>query len=501
MGPARSLTSPPASAVAVAVVVLGLAASLAAAEGNMVLQVHHRFRGRRHMLGAMRSHDAFRHGRLLSAVDLPLGGKGTPTDTGLYFAKIGIGTPSKDYYVQVDTGSDILWVNCIGCDQCPKKSDLGVELTLYDPNGSSTADPITCDQELCISTYNAAFPGCKPDVLCPFYVSYEDGSTTAGYFVEDNVQLDQVTGNLQASSMNSSVTFGCAAKQSGGLGTSSEALDGILGFGQANSSMLSQLASSGKVKKVFAHCLDNTNGGGIFAIGEVVQPEVNTTALVPNQAYYNVVMKAVEVGGDVIELPTDIFGFGGENEAIIDSGTTLAYLPGDIYSPLMEKIMAQQPGLDLHTVEEQFSCFKFVGSVDNGFPVVKFHFDGSLALAVYPHDYLFRYHDDTWCVGFMSAEMQSEDGKDITLLGDLVFSNKLVLYDLENQTIGWADYNCSSHITVKDEKSGATYSVGAHNIGSNSSHHIGSNSELVSPRISAVLLLLAAVLYNFMLYA
>lgn len=44
----------------------------------------------------------------------------------LYFTKIGLGSPPKDYYVQVDTGSDILWVNCAGCTSCPKKSDLGV---------------------------------------------------------------------------------------------------------------------------------------------------------------------------------------------------------------------------------------------------------------------------------------------------------------------------------------------------------------------------------------
>lgn len=75
----------------------------------------------------------------------------------------------------------------------------------------------------------------------------------------------------------------CGAQQSGGLGTSGEALDGILGFGQANSSMISQLASAGKVKRAFAHCLDNVNGGGIFAIGEVVSPKVNTTPMVPNQ--------------------------------------------------------------------------------------------------------------------------------------------------------------------------------------------------------------------------
>lgn len=69
----------------------------------------------------------------------------------------------------------------------------------------------------------------------------------------------------------------------GELDSSLRARDGILGFGQANSSMISQLASAGKVKKIFAHCLDNINGGGIFAIGQVVEPKVNTTGLVPNQ--------------------------------------------------------------------------------------------------------------------------------------------------------------------------------------------------------------------------
>ncbi|KAF3943646.1 hypothetical protein CMV_029815 [Castanea mollissima] len=48
-----------------------------------------------------------------------------PSTPKLYFAKLGLGSPPKDYYVQVDTGSDILWVNCVGCKSCPKKSGLG----------------------------------------------------------------------------------------------------------------------------------------------------------------------------------------------------------------------------------------------------------------------------------------------------------------------------------------------------------------------------------------
>lgn len=75
----------------------------------------------------------------------------------------------------------------------------------------------------------------------------------------------------------------CGAQQSGDLGSSAQAVDGILGFGQSNSSLISQLASSGEVKKMFAHCLDSVDGGGIFAIGHVVHPKVRTTPLVPNQ--------------------------------------------------------------------------------------------------------------------------------------------------------------------------------------------------------------------------
>ncbi|MBA0630054.1 hypothetical protein Godav_002187 [Gossypium davidsonii] len=390
--------------------------------GNVLtLNVLRKFAGHGKNLSALRAHDIRRHGRLLSTigVDLPLGGNGHPSETGLYFAKIGLGNPSKDYYVQVDTGSDILWVNCAGCDKCPTKSDLGLGLTLYDPKKSSTSSLVYCDQDFCTSTYDGPLPGCKPNLQCQYNVVYGDGSSTAGYFVKDNMKLEQVTGNLQSRSTNGTVVFGCGARQSGELGSSSEALDGILGFGQANSSIISQLAASGKVKKSFAHCLDNIEGGGIFAIGEVVSPKVKRTPMVQNQAHYNIVMKDIEVGGDLLRLPSDIFDSGDQKGTIVDSGTTLAYLPSSIYEPLMTKILSQQPALNLHTVEDQFTCFQFAGSVDSGFPVVKFHFEDSLVLTVFPHEYTFQIREDIWCFGWQNSGVQSKDGKDMILLGGI----------------------------------------------------------------------------------
>ncbi|KAL7148786.1 hypothetical protein ABFS83_06G202900 [Erythranthe nasuta] len=442
-------------------------------KGNVVFQVHHKYGGRGNKnwaLGVMKEHDSRRHGRMLAAVDFQLGGDGSPTNAALYYTRITIGTPPVDYHVQVDTGSDILWVNCQNCERCPTKSDLNIHLRQYDLTASSTGKLITCNEDFCDAAVDyGQNSNCKAGKNCEYSITYGDGSITEGYFIRDNFRLDQVTGNLQTSTMNGSIGFGCSAKQSGELGSSSEAVDGIIGFGQSNASILSQLALSGKVKKIFSHCLDGNNGGGIFAIGDVVEPKVNRTPLVPNQQHYNVNLKAIEVDGQFLNLPTDIFDTRSSRGTIIDSGTTLAYLPSVVYQQLFDKMMAKQPNSETHTVENQFKCLYYKGNIDDGFPVVNFHFENSLVLPVAPHDYLFPINNNEYCIGWQNSALQTRDGRQITLLGDIVLTDKLVLYDLENQTIGWTQYNCSSGIKVRDEASGNVYTVGAHDISASAS--------------------------------
>ncbi|KAL4574653.1 hypothetical protein LXL04_021489 [Taraxacum kok-saghyz] len=472
------------------------------ASGNVVFQVQHKFAGNKRSLTQFKAHDSDRHRRILSAVDLPIGGDGSPTSAALYFTKIQIGTPPKDYHVQVDTGSDLLWVNCAGCQKCPKKSDLGISLALYNPQASSTAKMVNCDQDICITTLSDPNIDCKAGMYCSYQVTYGDGSSTMGYFVKDVIRLDKASGNLQTTFMNGSIAFGqvssfllisiyrCGSQQSGELGSSEQALDGILGFGQANSSMLSQLAASKRVKKVFSHCLDGVKGGGIFAIGEVVQPKVQTTPMIP-EAHYNVELKAVEVGGNILQLPTDIFDVGAKRGTIIDSGTTLAYLPDLVYKQVLQKIKAAQPGINPHIVDQQFTCYKYPGNVDKGFPNVIFHFENSLSLKIYPHQYLFEVEDQEWCIGFQDSDLQSKDGKEITLLGDLVLTDKLVTYDMEKKTIGWIEYNCSSSIKVRDEETGKVYSVGAHNL--SGSGRVETSTGIV---VACFLFLMAATFIN-----
>ncbi|KAL4304001.1 hypothetical protein GQ457_10G015340 [Hibiscus cannabinus] len=475
-------------ALAIVMMVNGFGCSF----GNVVtLDVKHMFAGQERMLSAMKAHDMRRHARLLSTVDIdiPLGGDGHATGAGyvsssflffsspstlnpiicrLYFAKLLIGNPLKEYHVQVDTGSDLLWLNCVGCDKCPKESSLGLEQKPYDPKKSSTSSLVYCKDDFCSAAHAGKLDHCDSNSQCEYYVVYGDGSGNAGYFVKDTVQLQQVTGNLQTAPTNGTIVFGCGSKRTGELGTSSEAVNGIIGFGQANSSVISQLAASGKVKKKFAHCLDNVEGGGIFAIGEVVAPQIKRTRMVPRQLHYKVTMKQVQIGDTIIKLETSFFGGVDENAAIIDSGTTLSYLPTKINN----QIITSGKSLKIEKVDGQFSCFKFDKNVDDEFPVIKLHFRDSLVLTVYPHDYLIKYSDDMRCIGWQPNGAKTEE-EDVILLGDLVLSNKLVIYDIENQTIGWAEYNCTSNVKVKDAKTGTEYMVGAHTISSTSSVTIG----------------------------
>ncbi|KAL8545657.1 hypothetical protein ACS0TY_005694 [Phlomoides rotata] len=80
-------------------------------------------------LSQLRDRDSVRHGRLLQqrptgVVDFPVEGTYDPFLVGLHFTRVKLGTPPKEFYVQIDTGSDVLWVSCTSCSGFPTSSGL-----------------------------------------------------------------------------------------------------------------------------------------------------------------------------------------------------------------------------------------------------------------------------------------------------------------------------------------------------------------------------------------
>ncbi|CAM8965771.1 unnamed protein product [Rhodiola kirilowii] len=107
--------------------------SCSAALGNVALKLERAFpvdnNNETVELSYLKSRDKVNHGRRLDSVDgvvdFPVDGV-DPYLVGLYFTRVQLGTPPKEFYVQIDTGSDVLWVTCAGCTGCPCTSGLNV---------------------------------------------------------------------------------------------------------------------------------------------------------------------------------------------------------------------------------------------------------------------------------------------------------------------------------------------------------------------------------------
>ncbi|GFZ16790.1 eukaryotic aspartyl protease family protein [Actinidia rufa] len=154
--------------------------------------------------------------KIEAAAILPVRGNIYPD--GLYFTYMLVGSPPKPYFLDVDTGSDLTWLQCDApCTSCAK---------------------------------------------CDYEIEYADQSSSMGVLAMDEIHLMVANGSLT----KSTVVFGCAYDQKGILLNSLAKTDGILGLSRAHVSLPSQLASRGIINNVVGHCLaaDAVGGGYIF---------------------------------------------------------------------------------------------------------------------------------------------------------------------------------------------------------------------------------------------
>ncbi|XP_065869109.1 aspartic proteinase 36-like [Euphorbia lathyris] len=404
-------------------------------------------------LNQLRHRDSFRHRRILQSTfgvaDFPVQGTFNPYLVGLYYTKVQLGSPPKDFYVQIDTGSDVLWVGCSSCNGCPVTSGLQIPLSFFDPGSSSTAKLISCSDQRCSAGLESADTLCASQTnQCGYTFQYGDGSGTSGYYVTDLLHLDTVSGGSVISNSSAPVVFGCSISQTGDLTKSDRAVDGIFGFGQQSMSVISQLSSQGITPNVFSHCLKgDDSGGGILVLGEIVEPNIVYTPLVPSQIHYNLNLQSIAVGGQTLAIDPSVFGSSSNQGTIVDSGTTLAYLAEGAYKPFFNAIMSSVSQSARSYISQGNQCFLLTSSVNDVFPQVSFNFAGGASMVLSPQDYLLQQNPiagaQVWCMGF-----QKTSGQEITILGDLVLKDKIVVYDIANQRVGWTNYDCSTSVNV-----------------------------------------------------
>ncbi|KAJ7981091.1 aspartic proteinase-like protein 2 [Quillaja saponaria] len=391
---------------------------------------------------------------LVAWFDFPVGGTFDPLLVGLYFARVQLGSPPREFYVQIDTGSDILWVSCSSCNGCPETSRLQSQLNFFDPQSSSTASLISCSDRRCSSRVQSSDASCSSqNNQCTYTFQYGDGSGTSGYYVSDLMHFDTILGGSVTTNSSAPIVFGCSNMQTGELTKSDRAIDGIFGFGQQDMSVISQLSSQGLAPKAFSHCLKGENGGGgILVLGEIVAPNIVYSPLVPSQPHYNLNLQSISVNSQTLPIDPEVFVTSSNRGTVIDSGTTLAYLAEEAYDPFISAISAAVP----QSVRTDFSkgnlCYVITSSVSDIFPQVSLNFAGGASMILRSQDYLVLQNSiggaSVWCIGILKSQ-----GQGITILGDLVLKDKIVVYDLAGQRIGWSNYDCSMSVNVSTTSS------------------------------------------------
>ncbi|KAG9024367.1 Type I transmembrane sorting receptor [Tulasnella sp. JGI-2019a] len=224
----------------------------------------------------------------------------------LYYGPISIGTPAQGSTVDFDTGSSDLWLPTSACSGCFGNTYITGSSSTY--KGSST----------------------------PFSITYEDGSSATGTVATDTVTVAGITVPSQG--------LGAVTSESGGFGSGPNA--GLLGLGfPANAETgktpwFINAANEGLLtSNIFSfYMARNGASGSELCIGctdsakyssAITYYPLSTAATSGTQYYWNIVS-----AGFTYNSGTSSGAF----SAVIDSGTTLIYIPTTYAKALYAKI-------------------------------------------------------------------------------------------------------------------------------------------------------------------
>ncbi|XP_052158525.1 aspartyl protease APCB1-like [Oryza glaberrima] len=375
-----------------------------------------------------------------SSAVLPIRGNVFPD--GQYYTAMYIGNPPRPYFLDVDTGSDLTWIQCDApCTNCAKGPH-----PLYKPEKPNVVPPRDsyCQELQGNQNYG------DTSKQCDYEITYADRSSSMGILARDNMQLITADGERE----NLDFVFGCGYDQQGNLLSSPANTDGILGLSNAAISLPTQLASQGIISNVFGHCIaaDPSNGGYMF-LGDDYVPRWGMTWMPirngPENLYSTEVQK-VNYGDQQLNVRRKA---GKLTQVIFDSGSSYTYLPHEDYANLIASLKSLSPSLLQDESDRTLPfCMKpdfpvrSMDDVKHLFKPLSLVFKKRLFIlprtfVIPPEDYLIISDKNNICLGVLDG---TEIGHDSAIvIGDVSLRGKLVVYNNDEKQIGWVQSDCS----------------------------------------------------------
>ncbi|KAL8459619.1 hypothetical protein ACS0TY_036927 [Phlomoides rotata] len=350
------------------------------------------------------------------ALEAPLAGAG-----GEYLIEYHIGTPPVRQLSIVDTGSDLTWIQCKPCTSCYVQN-----YTLFDPAATKTYRPVACRTNLCAYEGNS---GCNSKEECVYQVVYGDRSFSKGDLATDTLTLGST---LTLPNFG----FGCGRNNNG---TFTPVGSGIFGLGTGAISIVRQQSSS--IHGRFSYCLTyiDSNVTSKISFGNdalVKGPNVLSTPLLTKEinTFYYLKLEGISVGKQRFKYYNSE-QFDDEGNIIIDSGTTLTFIPLELYQVVES---ALRSGIKATPVKDPHGTFNLCYKSQNGgefnSPVVTAHFKGA-NVALAPRSIFVEVEEWLVCLTFLPSQ-------DLAIFGNLHQSGYLIGYDLLSKQISFLQTDC-----------------------------------------------------------
>lgn len=418
------MAPPPAGLVLVALLALVLALALAPAPA----------RGDKPARGGASSSIAAGAETEPSSAVFPLYGDVYPH--GLYYVAMNIGNPPKPYFLDVDSGSDLTWLQC----DAPCRSCNEVPHPLYRPTKSKL---VPCVHRLCASLHNGLTGKHRcdsPHEQCDYVIKYADQGSSTGVLINDSFALRLTNGSVA----RPSVAFGCGYDQQVRGGDLSSPTDGVLGLGTGSVSLLSQLKQRGVTKNVVGHCLSLRGGGFLFFGDDLVPYQRATWTPMARSAfrnYYSPGSASLYFGDRSLGVRLA--------KVVFDSGSSFTYFAAKPYQALvtalkdgLSRTLEEEPDTSLPLCWKGQEPFKSVLDVRKEFKslVLNFASGKKTLMEIPPENYLIVTENGNACLGILNG---SEIGlKDLSIIGDITMQDHMVIYDNEKGKIGWIRAPC-----------------------------------------------------------
>lgn len=241
-----------------------------------------------------------------------------------YLGTIQIGTPAQTFTISLDTGSSDLWVVS---SQCGKSCDTS---TVFNEQASSTFEESTdtTPVELQYGSGEASGPVVRDTV------------TFAGYTVDPQIFIDVTTLGSGLTSDNTVSGLIGLAWPALSASSSTPFVNALVSANKLSSPMMSFFLS----RYVDDPTASATEPGGFFTLGGTNSSLFtgnieyhNIQQIQGTNAYWTLAMSSLKVNGAALNL-------GSENQAIVDTGTSLMGGPQDLVSSIFASIPGSAAG-------------------------------------------------------------------------------------------------------------------------------------------------------------